>query len=62
MAAAKFPVGACLQGKYSEKQQEFRKNNLKGTWMAQLVKHLTLGFGSGQDLRVVRASPAMVPW
>lgn len=25
--------------------------------MAQRVKHLNLGFGSGQDLRVVRSSP-----
>ena len=27
--------------------------------MAQLVKHLTLGFGSGHDLRVVRLNPAL---
>ena len=25
--------------------------------MAQFVKHVTLGFGSGHDLRVVRLSP-----
>ena len=25
-----------------------------GTWVAQLVKHLTLGFSSGCDLRVQR--------
>ena len=25
--------------------------------MVQSVKHLTLGFGSGHDLRVVRSSP-----
>ena len=25
----------------------------RGTWMAQSVKHLTLGFGSVDDLRVV---------
>ena len=29
-----------------------------GTWVAQLVKHLTLGFGSSHDLRVVRSSLA----
>ena len=29
----------------------------KGTWMAQLVKCLTLGFNSGHDLGVVRSSP-----
>ena len=28
-------------------------------WVAQLVKRLTLGFGSGPDLRVVRWSPAL---
>ena len=29
-----------------------------GTWVAQLVEHLTLGFGSGHDPRVVESSPA----
>ena len=28
-----------------------------GTWEAQLVKHLTLDFGSGYDLRIERLSP-----
>ena len=28
-----------------------------GTWVAQSVKCLTLGFGSGCDLRVLRSSP-----
>ena len=28
-----------------------------GAWVAQLVKHPTLDFGSGHDLRVVRLSP-----
>ena len=27
-----------------------------GTWVAQLVKHPTLDFGSGHDLRVMRLS------
>ena len=27
--------------------------------VAQLVEHLTLGFGSGQDLRVLGLSPAL---
>ena len=31
----------------------------KGTWVAQLVEHLTLGFGSGHDLRVMRLSPTV---
>ena len=30
--------------------------NLWGTWAAQSVKHLTLDFGAGPDLRVVRWS------
>ena len=29
-----------------------------GAWVAQLVKHLTLGFSSGLGLRVMRWSPA----
>ena len=29
---------------------------LWGTWMAQLVEHLTLRFCSGHDLKVVRSS------
>ena len=29
-----------------------------GSVVAQSVKHLTLDFGSGHDLRVVRSSPA----
>ena len=28
----------------------------KGTWMMHLVEHLTVGFGSGGDLRIVRSS------
>jgi len=28
----------------------------RGAWVAQLVKHLIFGFGSGHDLRVVRLS------
>lgn len=35
-----------------------QKYQLRGTWVAQFVKHLTLNFGSGHDLRVVRSSPA----
>lgn len=32
-------------------------NKMGGTWVAQLVKLLTLHFSSGPDLRVVRLSP-----
>ena len=34
-------------------------NNLRGTWVAQLVKCQTLGLGSSHDLRVVRLSPKL---
>ena len=30
-----------------------------GAWVAQSVKHLTLGFHSGYDLKVARWSPAL---
>jgi len=30
---------------------------LWGTWVAQLIRHPILDFGSGHDLRVVRLSP-----
>ena len=29
------------------------------TWVAQLVKHLTLDFSPGHDLMVVRSSPVL---
>ena len=29
----------------------------QGAWVAQLVEHLTFGFGSDHDLRVVGLSP-----
>ena len=31
----------------------------RGTWVAQLLKCLALGSGSGRDLRVVRLSPEL---
>ena len=37
--------------------QNFKNHNLVGAWVAQLVEHLTLDFGSGHDLRVMRLSP-----
>ena len=36
----------------------FKKRKVWGTWVAQSVEHLTLGFSWGRDLRVVRWSPA----
>ena len=33
--------------------------SLRGTWMAQLVKHLTLDFGSGYDLTVIEIKPCV---
>ena len=38
-----------------------QKGRLWGAWVAQLVKHPTLGFGSCHDLGVVRLSPALGP-
>ena len=32
--------------------------NSRAPWVAQLVKHRTLGLGSRRDLRVMRSSPA----
>ena len=34
------------------------KEGLRGIWMAQLVKHPTLNFGSDHDLMVMGLSPA----
>ena len=31
---------------------------LLGDWVAQLVKNLTLGFGSSRDLKTMMSSPA----
>ena len=39
---------------------EFLKNSPSwGTWLAQSVKHPTLDFGSGHDLRVMGLSPKL---
>ena len=38
-----------------------KKEKSWGTWMAQLVKHLTLDFGTSDDLTVVRSSPTSGP-
>ena len=40
-------------------QIAFEKTALRVTWVAQLVKCLTLGFGSGHDLGVLRLSPVL---
>ena len=31
----------------------------RGAWVAQSVKNLTLDFGSGHDLRILRSSPML---
>ena len=33
----------------------------RGTWVAQLVEYLTLGFSSGHDLGVMRWSTELTP-
>ena len=35
----------------------FKKSNFWGTWMAQSVKHLTLGLGASHDLMVYEFKP-----
>ena len=35
----------------------FPEKRHRGTWVAQSVKHLTLDFGSGHGLRVMRWNP-----
>ena len=35
------------------------KKKMAGTWMAQLVEHLTLDLSSGPDLRVMSLSPTL---
>ena len=37
---------------------EFETELFRGAWVDQLVEWLTLDFSSGQDLRVLRSSPA----
>ena len=34
----------------------YTRDTSRGTWVARSVKHLTLGFGSGHDLRVMGSS------
>ena len=34
-----------------------KTNHYRGTWVAQSIKHSTLGFGSGHDLKVLGWSP-----
>ena len=36
-----------------------RIGNNRGTWVAQSVKHQTLGFSSGHDFRVLGSSPGL---
>ena len=34
-----------------------RREEVRGTWVAQSVRHLTLDFGSDRDFRILRSSP-----
>lgn len=43
----------------TEKLLCLERINYWGAWVAQLVEHLTLGFRSSHDLRVVRQSPEL---
>ena len=35
----------------------FKEEIKRGTWVAQLVEHLTLDFSSGHDFKVMKLSP-----
>ena len=37
----------------------YLKGTVRGAWMVQLVKCMTLGFGSAHDLRVLRSNPML---
>ena len=39
------------------KKYLIRRNTQRGAWVAQSVKHLTLGFSSGHDLAVCEFEP-----
>jgi len=39
------------------KRVDFKCSHHRGAWVVQLVKHCTLDFSSGHDLRVVGLSP-----
>ena len=48
-----------FEGKIGKSYQNKKCTYFWGTWVAQLVKQLTLNFGSGLDCMVVRWSPAL---
>ena len=51
-------MGVTTKGPDKKKSSDtFRKNLPRGTWVAQLVKRPTLGFGSGHDLTVRKFKP-----
>ena len=57
-APALFVLYLCLSQKYIHaKKKKKRREELRGTWMAQLVEHLTLDFGIGHDLMVCEFEP-----
>ena len=49
--------GPKFPGGFEVPQSQHRIAMFEGTWVAHLVKHLTLDFGSGRDVRAVRSSP-----
>ena len=44
---------------YGSLSQNIKAGGGRGAWVVQLVKHLTVGFGSGHDLSVQGLSPLM---
>ena len=49
----------CEEGfELAREKAEDKKGEWEGAWVAQLVKRLTLGFGSGPDIKILREIPA----
>ena len=48
--------GAAIVGSNTNSSQKIKN---RGAWVAQSVTRLTLGFGSGHDLMVIKSSPAL---
>ena len=44
--------------KTQAKAESYYQFTFQGTWVSQMVQHVTLDFGSGHDPRVVTSSPA----
>ena len=50
-----FPTRSVVQMRIIVKN----KRKMRGAWVAQSVKHLSLNFGSGHDLKALRSNPVI---